>query len=261
MKKKNGKKRYFRRILRRLKQGLYLSLVIGGVYFLVAGVNYWMKHSEVFQLSQVEVTGTRYLTPEILTALIPLDLNKNIFELDILSIKTSLEAHPYVRFASIGKKFPGILKISIDERVPVAMILFNKIYLIDIEGYLLPKQLQNTNVADFPIISGISLKRLKPGMQISDERIVHTLSLVGLIRSSYPDLSTQISEILLKNNGDLSLILSGNGTRVEIGSENHNSKLAKLQHFLKYCQEQQMTGSISSINLNYENQIIVKEAD
>ena len=260
MTRKNGKKRNFRRLLRRLKQGLYLSLSIGGVYFLAAGVNYWIQHSETFQLRQVEVSGTRYLTPEILSALIPADLNKNTFELDILSIKAGLEAHPYVRYASIGRKFPGILAVTIDERVPVAMILFNEIYLIDMEGYLLPKQLHDTHVADFPILSGISLKRSNPGMQITDERITHALSFVGLMRSSYPDLYTQISEILYKKNGDLSLILTGNGTRVEIGSGNYNSKLAKLDHFLRYCQKQQMAGSISSINLNYENQIIVKEA-
>ncbi len=261
MKKRNGKKTKLKDLLRKLKQTAYLATAGTALYFLVIGVNYWIHNSGIFQLSQIEVSGTRFMSPEELSALIPVEPDGTILDLDIESIKRKLEEQPFVRTASIGRKFPGILKLNIDERVPVAMIVLRKIFFIDEEGYLLPKRLRGSNSADFPIISGIQLPQQKPGTLITDERISKVISFINLVQTYYPGISAHISEILYRGGGNLSLILSGSLTRVNCGSEDYRFKLAKLEYFLKYCEEQRITERLRTINLNYENQIIIKEAD
>ena len=117
---------------------MYICITGATVYFVITGVKFWITHSEIFRITQVEVTGTSILSVEDIHSLITLELDQRIFDIDMKPIKEKIEANPYVEHVSVGRKFPGTLTIDLNERIPFAYISLNKVYLIDAGGYLLP---------------------------------------------------------------------------------------------------------------------------
>ena len=86
--------RKLRRLLRIVKRLIYVCFTGAVVYFIIAGVKFWIAHSEVFQVKQVEITGTSILSVEDIRSLITLEQNQRIFDMDMNPLKKKIEADP-----------------------------------------------------------------------------------------------------------------------------------------------------------------------
>lgn len=259
--------RKFRRLLNIIKRLMYACITGAAVYFIFTGVRFWIVHSDIFRVTQIEVTGASILSEEDLRSLITIEQDQRIFHVDMKLLKKKIEAEPYIAHVSLGRKFPGTITIDIDERVPCAYITLNKAYLIDTGGYLLPLKFatpSNRNgikkYTDLPIITGISVKNPEIGVQISDTRLTGAISFLQLLSREFFEYMDTISELRCNPDGSISLFLSENGVRVEFGSEDYRNKLLKLHYFLAYLEEHKQESKLQYINLKYLNQIVVKEA-
>lgn len=258
----------FRRLLRIVKRLMYICITGATVYFVITGVKFWITHSEIFRITQVEVTGTSILSVEDIRSLITLEQDQRIFDIDMKPIKEKIDANPYVEHVSVGRKFPGTLTIDLNERTPFAYISLNKVYLVDAGGNLLPMKWQipeNLNGTkkydDLPIITGISVNNPKIGAKITDMRLTKALSFLQLLSSEFSEYMDAISEIHCNFDESFSLFLSENGVRVEFGTEDYRNKLVKLQYFLAYYEEHKQENKLRYINLKYRDQIVIKEVN
>ena len=178
-KKKRKLSKKIRMVGRRLVSGVKLLFVVAIIAILVTGVNLWIQNSDVFRITQVEVTGASILTEDDVSALIPIheiDQGQRIFDIDVAPYKKKIEANPYVAFASLGRKFPKTIKVELSERVPVAYLILDKLYLVDKEGYLLPKMSGKEKFADCPIITGIMVAKPQLGAKIQSDLLLNGLS-------------------------------------------------------------------------------------
>ena len=258
----------FRRLLRIVKRLMYVCITGAAVYFIITGVKFWITHSEVFRVTQVEVTGANILSVEDIRSLITLEQDQRIFDMDMKPLKKKIEANPYIAHVSVGRKFPGTISIDLNERTPFAYISLNKVYFVDAGGYLLPTRWEipeNLNgikkYADLPIITGISVKNPKIGAKTTDMRLTKALSFLQLLSSEFSEYMDTISELHCNPDGSFSLFLSENGVRVEFGTGDYRNKLVKLHYFLAYYEERNQENKLQYINLKYRDQIVVKEVN
>jgi len=110
-----------------MKLGIAILVMVGvGI-----GLGYgWQKlfvENDEFVVSKVEIfnpdgEGTKFLTHERFVAKTGIDLEKTIFAIDTDELKKSIEALPEIRSAKVSRRLPGILKIEVDERRPVAWV-------------------------------------------------------------------------------------------------------------------------------------------
>src|SRR6266404_4900553 len=78
----------------------------------------WKKS---LKLRHVEVEGLRALSVQEITALTRVPMG-----------------NPFVRVASISRQFPDLLKISVQEREPIATVNGGQVWYIDASGVLMP---------------------------------------------------------------------------------------------------------------------------
>ncbi len=257
--KKQIRKKRKRRILRILKGITALSVTAVSIYMLILGVQYWLRHTEVFKVNDVEITGMRLIEVGEIRKMIELQESTRLFEVDLEPIKENIISHPYVASAALGRSYPSTIKIDIEERVPVAYLVLKQMFLVDDKCYLLPKLNGKVAEADYPVITGIKTDKVLPGNHIDDTKLSNSLMLIKKLRKRIPEIYNSISEIHCAGDGSLNIFLSKNGLRIDFGIAKFDYKITKLQYFLKHHNEREYTQNLSYINLNYKDQIVVKE--
>ena len=105
---------------RRTKWGWYVvgALLVAGV---LAATPWWGRSLAFFRVQQVEIRGTRFAKPADIAARLRVDTTFSIWgPLD--SLRMRAESHPQVRFATVERRLPSTLVVTIDENLPVALV-------------------------------------------------------------------------------------------------------------------------------------------
>jgi len=252
-------KRRIRRAIRLAKRLFGVCIAAGLTWLLIIGIKYWVYNSDVFLVKNIEINGIHLLDGEKMQKIIAIPPDRKIFDVDLERIKSCIGINPYIASAALGKRYPSTIKIDITERVPVAYIALEKMYLVDAEGCLLPRIHSEAARADYPIITGITVHKAQPGNLLGNIRVTRSLNLLRLVKEILPEFRDTISEIHNGSDGALSMYLSDSGTRIDCGIDNIRHKLTKLQLFLVHQQMNEPEKKLIYINLNYKNQIVVKE--
>src|SRR5260221_5959288 len=79
----------------------------------------WKKS---LKLRHIEVEGLRALSVQEITALTRVPVGTPLFDVDLAGAQQRIAANPFVRVASISRQFPDLLKISVQEREPIATV-------------------------------------------------------------------------------------------------------------------------------------------
>jgi cell division septal protein FtsQ len=107
----------------------------------------------------------------------------NLLTVDIEAVRERLEQEVVIDRATVVRRLPDTLVISLYERHPVAQLHCKPKRLIDDDGTILPWW-QTGDAALLPEITGIrDPKQLKPGAKAEDEALLGALSFLRRIRS------------------------------------------------------------------------------
>jgi cell division protein FtsQ len=74
-----------------------------------------------FRVRQIEVIGVRYLAPNAIISAAQLEIDQNLFD-PVGRIEDRLRAVPGIVGAEVSRRLPGTLRISVQERLPVAVV-------------------------------------------------------------------------------------------------------------------------------------------
>jgi cell division protein FtsQ len=130
-----------------------------------------LRYVPFFRLRQVELVGVRYLAPDSVLAALALRPDQNVFD-DTGEIQRRAVAVAGVVSATVERRLPGTLRISILERVPVAFTPEgNRLVALDGDGKRLPYDAAASGL-DLPVIGR------------TDSLLVRTLSVVRLADSA-----------------------------------------------------------------------------
>jgi cell division protein FtsQ len=196
-------------------------LQVGGVAALsVAAL--WAGYARVMasdrlRVGRVEVHGSRFLSEGEVRELLGPAVGENILGLDIDSLKGRLRSSPWVAEATVRRTLPDTLQVEIQERVPVALVEANGLYLMDGEGTLIELFGPRTAGFDLPIVRGLS--------GIEGEARRDRAQRAGTLLRDLGDLATEVSEVQFEESGDLRVGLRGAGEVLRMGNPPYRKKL------------------------------------
>jgi len=84
-------------------------------------------HMPYFNLRQAEVTGNRRLSREEVIEASELEGGINLLTVNLVGVADKLRRHPWIRSASVYRRFPGRITIEIEERTPVGIVNAGKL--------------------------------------------------------------------------------------------------------------------------------------
>jgi cell division protein FtsQ len=213
-------------------------------------------HSGLFRLDSVALKGNRYLLDSQVMAIAGIERGACGLGLDTEKIRSRLTKHPRIKSASVRRLLWKKLYITIEERMPVALVEADRLLEIDEERVVF-EPVHSALLPDLPVITGLSYRKIVLGDTLEGEGIEHAMALVEKLRDPEVNLFDQISEIHVESNGDLVLVAVQSGTPILVGSEPVTRK--KLQAFkVAWADMQRKDLRPASMDLRFKDQIVAK---
>ncbi len=161
--------------LARLLKVLGVLLVIGGV---AAGI--WEGYRAVLRLSyfrvvDVQVEGNLQVTSQDIIANLGLPPDASILELDLPALGRRVLQNSWIKEASIRRRLPLSLTVQVVERMPEAVFIADRRYLLSADGVILA-ELDADELPTLPTLRAAGPRRVAIGDRILTSEMIQGLS-------------------------------------------------------------------------------------
>src|SRR5271165_2343170 len=245
-----------RKTASRLLWACVAAAILGVAAIAAAGLYEYGERSWRFRVDSsdnIEINGMQNVAKAQIMEVMGADIGRNIFFVPLAQQKALLEQIPWVESASVMRFVPNRLKVEIYERTPVAFARVGpRISLIDAGGTLM--ELPPKHKYSFPVILGMN-----PGEPLSTRapRMKAYNELVRDLDSSGARYSQDLSEVDLSDLENLKVRTNdpAGDVLIELGSSDY---LKRYQTYVSHVQQwRQQFKKLESVNLRYDNQVIV----
>jgi hypothetical protein len=185
------------------------TILLLALFALWAGYSKVMA-SERLKVGRVDVRGSHFLSEGEIRELMGPAVGENILGLDLEALKARLRSSPWVADATVRRALPDTIEVRIRERVPLALAEADGLYLMDAEGTLIELYGPRTAGFDLPIVRGLA-KTTGDVRRDSAQR-------AGAILDDLGELGSEVSELLVDEQGETRLVLKGRGEVLKVGA-------------------------------------------
>ena len=230
--------------------------------------------SEEFALEEIErlqwgddEKAPVLLSPSRLAEITGIQPKASIFSFQLNDLESKLEALPEVKQVRATRRLPDVLRIRVEERVPIAWIealnqrIRGRSYeyglLVDQDGYCFePTRAMFETVNDLPVITTGDEGRAKfvSGEKAEGREFLRALELVKLSKRYLADAGWSLPAIGLRNEYSL-LAKTHTGTVVTFGLYEHERQLEDLLLILDHARK--TSRGVERVNLIPERNIPV----
>ena len=237
----------------KLKFG-FVGLLLG-VTGLVVASNLWKSELRV---RRVAVEGNRIVeTPEILQ-LVKIAKDAQLHEVDLMAVRKNVLSHYFIKDAVVERDLPATIKITVKERAPLAIVNAQEVLYLDEDGVGLPHSISKA-LFHLPILSGVpGTITLKPGMTLKNADVQEALEILATSKLLGKELYYMISEVRLRDGGDIVLYAAEWGVPIIMGKGNIPNKLVRLETFWREVVRQQGSERLQYVDLRFDDQIVVR---
>jgi cell division protein FtsQ len=203
-------------------------LSIGCMLFL--DVKDYLKSSERYRVkSPIEVSGSDRVSDEEIIACSGISADSSIVSVDRKTTEARITKHHRISDATVAVTLPNCVSIKIVERVPVALVLFNKPYEIDANGLILG-QYEKGISPEGPIISGVKKPEpVKEGITLRDEGLSEALELWSVFSADPITKKLTVSEIDVSDSNSLIMFFSNKRYEMRWPREDFAACLLRLK--------------------------------
>lgn len=246
----------FRRSLGQLGFGLIkmflFILGVGGLSLACISGSQFLSSSPYFGLRNIVVTGVTDDVREEVVKLSGLKGGESLLRIDPAAIKGNIEVHPWIKSALLKKQFPHTLHIEAENEEPVAVVLLERMYLMDREGIIF-KEVERDDTADFPVVTGLPTGDGKNGAWLKE-----VASLLSAFSSANTPISArEVSEIHVEADGALSIYFNQLPFKVFFGRDDFVRKIGSLRHVIEHLRATHRLHQARSIDLSSSDRAVV----
>jgi len=225
---------------------LVLVVLLGGTLFLT---------SSAFGVSEIVVTGSTHLTDSEIIRLCGVDLGTNIFKVPTTAVRDRLMALPRVAQATVSRRLPGTLVVSVVEREGVALLPCGQQFAeLDASG--LPIEFHRfIGALGLPVVTGVAVEGVTLGRTVQAPGLDAALATAAALGA---EGRTEIAEIHIDADGQ-AVLYTRPGTPVYVGQATGLD--VKIPTLLGILADVQTSGlRVSYIDVRYPRYPVVGSA-
>jgi cell division septal protein FtsQ len=215
------------------------------------------------EVEMIEVKGTDLLTESEYLSFTMLKTLQSGDYIPLPVIKDRFEKHPYVKSAEVEYNLNKNARVFITEKKIMAVVL------IEPEPYFLTEDFQilpiflNAKFVDVPVISNPGPdKNTRPLKYLKTESTIQAFKIIDALKLTNEKLSSALSEINLRNGGDIILTFSGLKAPVIFGRHGAANKMVYLEMLWdKILDGKGLVQNSDYIDLRFANEIFIGSAE
>ena len=239
-------------VLRGTARSLLALATVGAAAVGVERALAWAKAHPYFALREIDVEARGRVDPKTLVAWAGLAPGMSIWSVHTAEAESRLLAHARIREASLERTLPNQVRIRVDERRPVAILLASRPLLLAGDGAVFPA-LDGEATDGLPYVTGASAT--DGASSDGGKRLREAARLVGLwqAHAEWP----AISEIR-RDGEDFVLFAAGTPLEVRFATEAQAEDFARLSTVLELWRGRE--AQVATIDLSLPGQAVLKLA-
>jgi cell division protein FtsQ len=234
-----------------------MALLIGALLGAAVFANLWKSDLKV---ATVTVEGNSIVSEKEILTLAGISETTKLVDVDLFAVRRRIEQNSFIRSASVNREAPNRIAIRVEERVPIAAVVLDKIVYLDGDGFVLPP-VRSESVFDLPILTGtLSRGELTPGKLCTMLDVREALTVLSIAQQVSDELYRRISEVHVEGEKDIVLYTAEYGVPVVFGRGDTAAKMVKLYSFWKEFVSHRGAQELQYIDLRYQDQVVVRWA-
>lgn len=221
-----------------------------------------------FAVNEIDIGTDGVIALEQLRRWAGVELDSNLFALDLNRIKRDLEYVPVIQTAEVERILPHTLRIRVTEREPLAQFVFAQprlggtpdqvTYTLDEEGFVMPQisAYQRATPAPtnefLPIITGVPPAEIRPGRRVESPQVLAALALVTAFERSPMAGLVDVREIHV-GSPDVLLVSTEQRGRIVFGLKNPAQQLQRWRSIYDHGQRRGL--QLASLDLSVGNNV------
>jgi len=188
-------------------------------------------------------------------------VGKNIRDVDSEALSEELMALPYVRRAEVAGELNGIIRIWLEERFPMAVLVRgDNVQVIDTEGYILPWH-DHYSSSSLLRVTGLKTSRVDaaPLSKAQDKGFTVLREMIDAVKSTeYARLL--IRDIALSQKNKTYFSVAGSPTRFIVGNDgDYKEKLKKFEIFWQKVVAKKGLDGYATVDLRFTGKVFAVE--
>lgn len=241
--------------------GLLLFVILIGWILYMSFVSQRRELDE--QIKSITVTGNNLLQENDYLAYAKLNKSQLSVNVTLPVIKSRLEKHPYINRADVEFSGNNQVHIKLNEKNIKAVIVNDNNLLLATEDFEILPFIPNTKIPEMPVITNLSNSALlKNNEVLKTPGLIEAFKIMDAAELTNEELSKKLSEINLRNGGDIILLISGIKPPVILGNGNIAKKIYSFNQLLEEGNSnKEIVMNSSYIDLRFNNEIFLGNYD
>lgn len=234
------------------------ALGVGGAWALARAPRA-LARLELFQVRQVRLEGTRFLSREEAVRALALPAEASVWD-DVGDWEDRLAAHPLVKEVRIRRRLPSTLVLDVEETEPVALVATPVLEPVDHRGRLLPVD-PAVNRLDLPLLTPMSPEREGGLTPLERELLARETALLG---RHEPTFLARVSNLSLNHRGDIRAQLwdgdegPAGGVTFLLRPGLYGPRIQEGMRVLGDARARFRDRRVTGLDLRYDDQVVVR---
>jgi cell division protein FtsQ len=236
-------------------------VMVVGAYGAYAGSDALMSAS-VFEIDRIALEGNQRMEAGEVLAVLDGLRGENIIRTDLEAWRRRLLASPWVREASLRRRLPSTIEVTMSERAPIAIARLDRtLYLVDERGIVIDTYGAQYADLDLPIVDGLTInpESVAAGAgspPATDEARAQLAASVITSLRPVPELARRLSQVDVSDRYNVALILTGDPAVIHVG---HERFLPRLQSYVELAAAlREQVPDIEHVDVRFEDRIYVR---
>lgn len=209
------------------------------------------------RIKLITITGNILLNENDYLAFIKLNDPDNYKNITLPVIKSRLQKHPYIRRADVEFSRDNEVHINVTEKEIKAVLMNNNEMFLASDNFEILPFVPNTKISDLPVITNLgNAELLKKNVTLKTPGLIEAYKIIDAAGSTDDEVFKKLSEINLRNGGDIILLFSELKPPVIFGRGNTAAKIVTFDELLSGTGTQkELVMNSSFIDLRFSNAI------
>lgn len=204
---------------------------IAGVVLVVAASTSvaWLARRHVlassrFSITDIDVSGSERRAPVAIVAESGLAIGVNVFAADLDAARAKILEDPWIAEASLARKLPGTISVSVKERKAAALVALGPTFLATSDGRLF-KQAEPGDPVDLPVVTGLRPESVSSDIEGSMHTIRRAIDLAAEVERSGLGTHMPLEEVHVAEDGTFAVVVGRAAMQLVLGAPPFRRKL------------------------------------
>lgn len=207
-------------------------LVVGASAGVAWGARRYVLSSPRFAVKTIAVEGASRTTPEAIAAAGGVAVGDNVLAADLDQVARKIEAEPWVATASVRRKLPGTLLVTVAEHeAAVVVSLGGELFLATRDGVMFKKH-ELGDPSDLPLVTGVRPDQVRDDRHGAELVVRRAAEVAAALADSAVGRRWPVQEVHVEKDGTTMALVGREGISLHLGLPPYEPKVAQAERVL-----------------------------